>query len=40
MKDFGKKSKLNTQYRDNGTKWRYGVGILNYKGYNTIWEMF
>ena len=34
-------TKLNTQYRDNGTKWRYGVGILFIGAWlKYIWEMF
>ena len=34
-------TKLNTQYRDNGTKWRYGVGILVIGAWlKNIWEMF
>ena len=34
-------TKLNTQYRDNGTKWRYGVGILVIGEWlKNIWEMF
>ena len=34
-------TKLNTQYRDNGTTWRYGVGILVIGAWlKNIWEMF
>ena len=34
-------TKLNTQYRENGSKWRYGVGILVIGAWlKNIWEMF